>query len=131
MSDKFFKKLSHFGVLSREETKNDPVVLQSLLRKYLVQKVFKKGRVFYALTDKALPLLEELRQVLLHQAALRGQLSPRDSFYKALLGDLRFLNEKHFQAEAFRFLGDWHLTRPAVSSQLKLSQMRYYAEHGL
>jgi hypothetical protein len=58
-------------------------------------------------------------------------LTPHAKLYRALLEDLRFLDEKNPKAEEFRLLGDWHLMRPVVSSQLKLAQMRFYWEQGL
>jgi hypothetical protein len=123
--------MSHFGALSRSAVKNDRADLRYLLKNGLVRKVVRKGRVFYELTEKALPLLDEYRQVLLHKASLLNRLTPHAKLYRALLGDLRFLDEKNPRAEEFRLLGDWHLMRPVVSSQLKLSQMRYYSEQGV
>lgn len=131
MNYNLFEKLSRFGTLPRGAAKNDAPYLQYLLKNDFVQRVPKKGRVFYELTEKALPLLEEYRQILFHEASLQSRLTPHSKFYRALLGDLRFLDEKNSRAEDFRFLGDWHLTRPVVSSQLKLSQMRYYRRQGL
>lgn len=128
MKVSLFEKFSRFGVLSRVAAKNDRPYLKYLLKNDFVRRVPKKGRVFYELTEKALPLLEEYRQVLLHKASLQSRLTPHAKIYRALLGDLRFLNEKNPGAEEFRLLGDWHLRRPVVSSQLKLSQMRYYRE---
>lgn len=131
MNYSLFKKMSGFGVLPRDSTKNAVANLHYLLKNGFARRVSKKGRVYYELTRKALPLLEEYRQVLLHTAFLQNQLTPHAKFYRALLGDLRFLNENNPRAEEFRLLGDWHLTRPVVSSQLRLSQMRYYREQGL
>ncbi len=125
------EKFSHFGVLPRAAVKNQEDDLRPLLWCHFVRKVPKKGRVFYELTEKSLPLLEEYRQVLQHKASLLRKLTPHAKFYRALLEDLRFLDETNPRAEEFRFLGDWHLTRPVMASQLKLSQMRYYREHGL
>lgn len=130
MKYNLFYKLSHFGALSRDVVKNDVSDLRYLLKNDFVQRVSKKGRVFYELTEKSLPLLEEYRQVLLHEAAFQNKLTPHAKFYRALLGDVRFLDEKNPRAEKFQLLGDWHLTRPVVPSQLKLSQMRYYREQG-
>jgi hypothetical protein len=131
MDYSLFNKFSRFGVLPRAAAKNDGVDLKYLLKNNFVRRVPKKGHVFYELTEKALPLLEEYRQVLLHKAALQNRLTPHSKFYRALLGDLRFLDEKNPRAEEFQLLGDWHLMRPVVSSQLQLSQMRYYREQGL
>ena len=131
MSYNSLEKFSNFGVLPREAVRNDASALRFLLRNDFVHKVYQKGRVYYELTAKALPLLEDYRQILLHQASLHYRLTPQSQFYRALLGDLRFLNEQHPLAEAYRLLGDWHLTRPVVASQLKLSQMRYYRNQGV
>jgi hypothetical protein len=126
-----FNKMSHFGALPRSAVKNDRACLRYLLKNGVARRVVRKGRVFYELTEKALPLLDDYRQVLLHKAALLHRLTPHAKLYRALLEDLRFLDEKNPKAEEFRLLGDWHLVRPIVSSQLKLSQMRFYREQGL
>ncbi len=126
-----FNKMSHFGALPRSAVRNDRADLRYLLKNGLARKVVRKGRVFYELTEKALPLLDNYRQVLLHKAALLNRLTPHAKLYRALLEDLRFLDEKNPKAEEFRLLGDWHLVRPVVSSQLKLAQMRFYREQGL
>lgn len=131
MSYSLFNKMSRWGVLSRAEAKNDLLALRSLLKNNVIRRVVRKGRIFYELTEKAIPLLEERRHVLLHEAALLKHLVPHGKFYRALLEDLRFLDEKHPRAGHFRLLGDWHLLRPVVSSQLTLAQMRYYREQGL
>jgi len=131
MSPNLFNKFSRFGVLSRSDVKNDRADLRYLLKNGLVRKAVLKGHVFYELTEKALPLLDEVRQVLLHKASLLNRLTPHAKLYRALLEDLRFLDEKNFKAEEFRLLGDWHLMRPVVSSQLKLSQMRFYRDQRL
>ncbi|HCU25120.1 MAG TPA: hypothetical protein DF383_08885, partial [Deltaproteobacteria bacterium] len=78
MSYNLFSKLSRFGVLTRTDVKNGASELQALLRRCFVTKVSKKGRVFYALTDKALPLLEDYRQLLLSKASLQYQLTPNN-----------------------------------------------------
>ncbi len=124
-------KLFQFGVLPRDSVKNNSAELKDLLRKKFVQRVSKKGRVFYELTEKSLPLLEEYRNILLHRAKLLDQLQPHAKFYRALLGELRLLNEKHPDASDYQLLGDWQLTRPTVSSQLGLSKFRYYQNKGL
>lgn len=131
MKQNLFEKFGRFGVLPRDSVRNDLSELRYLLKNNFARKAHKKGRVFYELTQKSLPLLEECRQVLLHKATLQSQLTPHSRFYRALLGNLRFLNEKNPCAREFQLLGDWHLMRPVVSSQLKLSQMRYYREQGL
>lgn len=123
--------MSHFGALPRSAVRNDGSDLRYLLKNGVARKVVRKGRVFYELTEKALPLLDDYRQVLLHKAALLSRLTPHAKLYRALLEDLRFLDEKNPKAEEFRLLGDWHLLRPVVSSQLKLAQMRFYRGQGL
>lgn len=131
MSYNLLYKMSHFGALSRSDVKNDRSDLRYFLKNGLVRRVVRKGWVFYELTEKSLPLLDECRQVFLHKAALLNRLTPHSKLYRALLGDLRFLDENNPKAEEFRLLGDWHLMRPVVSSQLKLSQMRYYREQAI
>ncbi len=131
MNNLLFEKLSRFGVLPRSAVRNDSDELRCLLRKKLVRKTSKKGRVFYELTHHSLPLLEEQRQVFLHKAALMSQLVPQTKFYRGLLDNLRFLDEKHSESSAFLFLGDWQLTRPVLASQVELSKLRYYVSQGM
>ena len=130
MLDNLLYKFSRFGVLPREAVKNDVLNLRYLLKNGLVRKVLKKGRVFYELTEKSLPLLEDCRNVLLHEASLMSRLTPNSRFFQSLVKDLRFLDEKHPRAEDYRLLGDWHLQRPVVAGQLALSKMRYYRQRG-
>ncbi len=125
------EKLFKFGVLPRASVKNDLEQLQDLLRKKFVQKVPKKGRVFYELKEKSLPLLEEYRKMLFHKTKLQAQLQPQAKFYRALLGELRFLNEQHPLAKDFQLLGDWQLNRSVVPSQLALAKCRYYQDQKL
>jgi hypothetical protein len=131
MSFNLLEKMSHFGASPRSAVRNQRSDLRYLLKNGLARKAVRKGRVFYELTEKALPLLEDYREMLLHKAALLNRLTPHAKLYRALLEDLRFLDEKNPRAEEFRLLGDWHLLRPVVPSQLKLAQMRYYREQGL
>lgn len=125
------EKFFHLGVLSRDEVRNDLFPLRDLLHKKFIRRVSKKGRVFYELTEKAMSLVEEHRQVLLHKAKLLAQVQPHAKLYRALLGELRLLNEKNLGADDYRLLGDWQLTRPTVPSQLALAKLRYYQEQGL
>src|SRR3990167_219754 len=120
--NKFFK----LGVLQREAVKNYSSELKDLLHKKFLHKVYKKGRVFYELTEKALPLAEEYRLMLFHLTKLHSQLTPQAKFYRALLGELRFLDEKHPLASEYQLLGDWQLNRPVVPGQLALAKLRYY-----
>ncbi len=91
-----------------------------------VQKAYKSGRLFYELTDKALPLLERQRIKLLEDARMQSLIDERSTFFRALLEDVRFLDEKSPEAEDYIFLGDWQLTRPVVLSQLELAKLRFY-----
>lgn len=125
------KKLSRFGVLHRNDLKNDLALLKKFLRRGWAVPVFKKGRVYYQLTEKSLALLEEYRQELWHQAKLGHLLYPNSNAYRALVEDLRFLDEKHPVAREFLFLGDWQLKRPVVPSQLALAQYRYFQKQGV
>lgn len=125
------KKLSQFGVSHRSDLKNDLALLKKFLRRKWVVQVFKKGRVYYQLSEKSLALLEEYRQELWHQARLGHMLYPNSNVYRALVEDLRFLDEKHPVAKEFLFLGDWQLKRPVVASQLVLAQYRYYQRQGV
>lgn len=125
--EKFFK----FAVLPRNAVRNYPSKLKDLLHKNLVQKASKKGRVFYELTEKALPLAENYRLMLFHQTKLNAQVTPHAKFYRALLGELRFFNDKHPLALEYQLLGDWQLTRPVVPSQLELAKLRYYQQQNL
>lgn len=120
--EKFFR----FSVLPRTAVRNYPSALRDLLHKKLVRRVSKKGRVFYELTEKSLPLLEDYRHILLYRTKLHAQLTPHARFYQALLGDLRFLNDRHPLAKDYQFLGDWQLVRAVVPSQLELAKLRYY-----
>lgn len=124
-----FSKLARYGVMSRDEVKNDVEAVKSLVRFGHLKKVYRRGRVFYQLTEKSLSLLDDYRQLLVQQARFFYKLHPRSLFYRSLLDDLRFLNEKKKAAQQFLFLGDWQLTRPSSRYQLALSQLRYFEEH--
>ena len=126
-----FEKLGRFGVLPRSAVKNGRLSLRPLLRQKLVRKVHKKGRVFYEITEKGLPLLDSFRELLLRRAVLQNQVTSNAKFYRALLEDLRFLDEHHPMAHEFQFLGDWQLRRPVVPSQLELSKARFYRGLGV
>ena len=130
MNKSLLEKLFNFGVLPRSAVKNDRERLKDLLHRKFVRRVSRKGRVFYELTEKSLPLLEEHRQVLFHQTRLQFKLTPHAKLYRALLGELRFLDEKNPGAARYRLLGDWHLTRPVAPSQLELAKLRYYESQG-
>ncbi|MDP2600213.1 MAG: hypothetical protein Q8P84_05705 [Deltaproteobacteria bacterium] len=129
---RLFSKFASFGVVARGEVKNDLPLVRGLIKERLLKKVYKKGCVFYELTEKALPLLEEYRHKLLAEARLQYHLYPRRrQFYGPLLEDVRFLDDAAPDAEDFRFLGDWRLQEPPLPAQLELSQWRFYHERGL
>lgn len=123
---KLVAKFTRYAVLHREEVKNDLPTINKLVRNGFVQKTYKSGRVFYELTEKALPLLEHHRKKLLEEAKMKVLLESRNTFYPSLLGDVRFLDEKKAEAKEFLFLGDWQLLRPVVFPQLELAKLRFY-----
>ncbi len=126
------KKFSRFAVLSRADVKNELPAVSYLIRRGFVRKVYKNGRVFYELTEKALGPLEKVRLGLLAEAQLRKEICPRQrKFYKILLEDIRFLDTSDKEAKDFRFLGDWRLHMAPVESQLLLSKLRFYQRAGL
>ncbi len=92
----------------------------------MVRRVRKRKRVFYELTQQAIPLLESQRRIFLEQIRQRAFLSPQATIYPALLEDIRFVNERHPMAKEFLFLGNWDLQRPVARFQLELAQHRYY-----
>lgn len=121
-------RFAHHGVLHREEVKNNLPTVNKLMRNGFVQKTYKSGRVFYELTEKALPLLEHHRKKLLEEVKMRALLESRNTFYPSLLDDVRFLDEKKAEAKEFLFLGDWQLNRPVVLPQLELAKLRFYED---
>lgn len=121
-------KFARYGVLHREAVKNELTALKRLLRGGFVAKSYKQGRVFYELTEKALPLLEHHRKKLLAEAGMRACLPKAPAFYSALLEDVRFVDEKSAEAREFLLLGDWQLVRPLVPAQLTLAKHRFYSE---
>ena len=122
------RRFARHGVLHREAVKNDRAALNRLMRMGFVRKAYESGRLFYELTDKALPLLERQRIKLLEDARMHSLIEGRSTFFRALLEDVRFLDEKSPEAEDFMFLGDWQLNRPVVSSQLELARLRFYRD---
>lgn len=120
------RKFARHGVLHREMVKNDKAALLKLVGCGFVRKTYNAGRVFYEFTEKALPLLEHQRKTLLEEAQMGIVLEKKNSFYSALVHDIRFLDTKRPEAEEFLFLGDWHLTRSVVPAQLELAQLRFY-----
>lgn len=129
LSNTLLKLLSH-GTVHRERVKNEWPAILRLCRRGFVQKTYRRGKVFYELTPKSLPLLEHGRRMLLEQAQLEAAVS-RSPFYNALLNDVRFMDETSPLAKRFMLLGDWQLTKPVVPSQLELSKLRYYHHLGL
>ncbi|MCB1215126.1 MAG: hypothetical protein KDK66_06585 [Deltaproteobacteria bacterium] len=125
---KVLSKLSNQGVVHRDQVKNDTKAVKRLLYLGYLKEVHRRGRVYLELTEKALPLLDSQRTLLLERAKLFCRLSPQSKFYQALLGDLRFLDSKHPKASKYLFLGNWDLKRPVRHNQLKLSQYRYYEQ---
>lgn len=124
-----FSRFGAWGVLHRDQTKNERKALGRFLRKGYVTKVYRKKKVFYQLTEKALPLLEWYRQQLVCRARLEQAFKGRTSrLYSALLGDLRFMDESTKEAAFYRFLGDWQLLRPVNKYGLSLSQERFYED---
>ena len=124
--ERLCRKFSQYGVLHRDEPRGYNKDLMKLIRLKFVQKVHKKGRVFYELTEKGLDLLEEHRKMLVCELKKCTQLFPRKHIYKNLLNDPRFIDEKDPIAQKFLFLGDWQFNRPIVKSQLLLAQNRFY-----
>jgi len=125
---KIIRLFSRFGVVHREEVKNDLNLIRRLLNLGFIRKIHRNRKVFYELTEKALPLLEAERKVIYEEARIMAAVHKLSSVYHALISDVRFINEGHPAAKAFQFLGDWQLSRPVVPSQIKLAQMRYYGE---
>jgi hypothetical protein len=123
---KLLGRLSRFGVVHREAVKNDLSTLTRFICKGWVKKVYRQGRVFYELTDRALPLLEQERQCLYEEAKLCALLETEHSVYTPLVSDVRFLDDKKPEASRFLFLGDWQLVRPVVRPQLELAKLRFY-----
>ena len=120
------RRFARHGVLHREAVKNDRAALGQLMRLGFVRKAYRNGRLFYELTEKAIPLLELQRIKLLEDARMHSIIEGRSAFFHALLDDVRFLDDTSTEAKEFLFLGDWQLTRPVVSSQLSLAQLRFY-----
>lgn len=118
-------RFSRHGVLGREEVKNDLAAVRKLIRSGSARKVYRSGRVFYELTEKSLPLLDQRRRIILEEWRLRSLLDPR---LVAPDEDVRFLDEQSPEANEFLFLGDWQLKRSVVSAQIELAKLRYYRE---
>ena len=127
--ENILKRFARFGVVHREAVKNDHAALKHLINQGFARKAYRSGRVFYELTEKALPLLECQRRKLLEDARMHAIIDERSAVHRALLDDVRFLNEKNPEARRFLFLGDWQLKEPVVYSQLQLSQLRFYSGH--
>lgn len=121
--------IARFGILHRDQVRNDIAAARFFLRRGFLKKAHVHGKVFYQLTPKALPLLEDHRLSLLFTARAGARLFPRARLYRALLGDLRFLPEDHPEAQRFLLLGDWQLTRPVTATRLELAQWRYLLSH--
>ena len=126
-----FAKFAKQGVLHRNAVRSHKEALHRLMRKHLVRRVPKKGRVYYELTSNALDHLELYREQLVKEVELRARLRSRSRVYRALLEDVRFLDTKKAEAYDFRFLGDWQLMLPVRKSQLALAKYRFYEKEGL
>ncbi len=124
--ENLLRKLVKYGVAHREELKHYSRPLVGLMKKKWVEKLYRKGKVFYAFTPAALPFLEEYRQRRVSELKTLSQVFPRKKLYATLLGDLRFLDETAPAAENFRFLSDWQLNERVVPSQLTLSKARFF-----
>ena len=122
---KILRQFSKFGVLHRDEVKNYLGEVEKLVAKGLVQKTYRKGKVFYELTPKAIPILELERTAILAEVKMAAQITRPSSVYNRFLEDIRLLNEKDKKAADFIFLSDWQLKDPVVPSQLELSKYRY------
>lgn len=122
-------RFARTGVLHRDEVKNDMAAVGRLVRHGLLRKVHRKKKVFYELTEKAIPILEARRKALIEEIKILAALHKPPSIFHALLEDVRFLDEKHNAADRFRFLMDWQIQRPVVLSQLELAKLRYYEKH--
>jgi DNA-binding transcriptional regulator PaaX len=121
-------RFSRYGVLHREEVKNDLAAVTRLVQHGWLRKVRRDRKVFYELTDKSVPLLEARRKALREEIEILAALHKPPSIFHALLEDVRFLDDTHRSANHFRFLGDWQLGREVVPSQLQLAKLRYYEE---
>jgi len=129
--NKFVTLLARYGVVSRDEIRSYASLRQSFIDRGLLQKVYQKGCVFFELTPKALPLLENHRKILVEKVQMMSLLCPWSRVYTALLGDVRFLDIKNPRAAEFLFLSDWQLKRPVVMSQVELAKMRFYEMRSL
>jgi hypothetical protein len=125
----FMGRFARHGVLHRERVKNNPEMLKLFVKCGFVQKIYRSGRVFYELTEAAVPLLEQYRKKLLEEVKLCLAISPSSRVFEALLNDVRFLDERNLDADPFLFLGDWQLTRLVTPSRLELAKLRFYKEH--
>lgn len=125
-------KLCTYGVVERKSVRNEMDIIISMIRRGYVKKIYKRGFVFYELSEKALPLIDSYRLYLKVLAKFGMHFDPRNrTTYKALLEDVRFLKTETKLSRKFLFLGDWQLTRETVFAQLLLSKHRYYIKKGL
>ena len=128
---KTLRQFSRFGILHRDDVKNYLGEVEKLITKGFVQKTYRKGKVFYELTPRAIPILELERTSLLAEVKMFAQLTKSSSIYNRFLEDIRLLNEKDKKAADFIFLNDWQLKDPVVPAQLELSKFRYLKSRGL
>jgi len=131
MNDTFLgliTKFARFGVLHREDVKNNLKSVMWFIHRGYIQKVHRNGRIFYELTAKATPLLEHHRKKLLEEIQMLTLIDKERGQATALVTNVRFFDETKPGADSFLFLGDFLLTRPVVQSQLELSKLRFYRE---
>lgn len=128
MKKDIFLKLARYGVIPRYSARSYLHEINTLIKTGLVKKIYKKGRVFYVLTENSLPLLEQIRKRLVAEVEMKKIIHPRRfQFYDSLLNDLRFFDHTKGEAQDFIFLGDWRLKEKVNLSQLELSQYRYFS----
>ena len=94
-----FTRFARYGVLHREQVKNDILALDRLINLGFVCKVYNSGRVFYELTEAAIPPLEQYRKKLLEEARLCLALNRNSQVFDSILGDLRFLDDSNPDAD--------------------------------
>ncbi len=126
---KLIERFARDGVLHREEVKNERAAVARLVTHGWVRKVHRNKKVFYELTEKALPLVEARRKALREEIGILALLHKPPSLFHALLEDARFLDTTHPRADRYKLLGDWQLGKPVVPSQLQLAKLRYYQHH--
>jgi len=123
---KLLEKLVKNGVATPTDLKNVRSELRKLVRRGWVDKKIRSGKVYYELTGRSVPFLNNYRRMLLHEVQMEAQMVPQNQQIKALLGDLRFLDPHSKTAKKYKFLGDWQLRHPVLPNHLKLAHLQYY-----